>query len=136
MTAVSKRPAVAEHWAQTYVGLPYSEYDCAQLAARVQRDIFGRDIRLPTSRGPGLRGISRQIDDLQADYAAPVIEPVEGDAVLMIGRGRINHIGVYCLIDGRPWVLHALRNVGHACLHRLRDLEGIGLHLEGFYRWR
>jgi hypothetical protein len=124
------------HWAQQYVGTPYSEHDCAQLAVRVLHEQFGRTINLPTERAANVRGISQQIDTLHDDYATPVTLPMEGDAVLMIGRGRLNHIGIYCEINGEAWVLHAVRNAGHACLHKLHNLGGIGLEVEGFYRWK
>jgi len=126
---------MSAHWALHYVGLPYDQHDCAELAVRVQREQFGRTIALPTTRGTGLRGVSEQIDNLRADYAVPVLTPEEGDAVLMQSRGSINHIGVYCDIGGEPYVLHAMRNAGQTCLHRLRNLGGIGLTVEGFYRW-
>ena len=124
------------HWSETYIGTPYSEADCAGLAVRVQAEVFKRRINLPSERAEGLRQLSCQITTLQEDFANPTYTPVEGDAVLMIGRGRINHIGIYCLIDGVPFVLHAMRNAGTTCLHRLRELKNIGLQLEGFYTWK
>ena len=124
------------HWSNNYIGLPYDEADCAELAVRVQRDVFKRAINLPTERAAGLRQLSCQITQLQEDFASPTYNPVEGDAVLMIGRGRINHIGIYCVIGGVPYVLHAMRNAGATCLHKLRELKSIGLQLEGFYQWK
>lgn len=123
------------HWSQKYVGIPYSEADCAELAVRVQAEVFNRNIALPTERAEGLRQLSCQITELQEDFAAPTYSPADGDAVLMIGRGRINHIGIYCVIEGVPFVLHAMRNAGATCLHKLRDLKNVGLELEGFYQW-
>ncbi len=124
------------HWSTNYIGLPYDDADCAELAVRVQAEVFKRRINLPTERADGLRQLSCQISTLQEDFAAPTYTPVEGDAVLMLSRGRINHIGVYCLIDNVPYVLHAMRNAGAACLHKLRELKNIGLQLEGFYTWK
>lgn len=126
------------HWAQSYVGQPYVEgaHDCAAFAARVQREIFRREIRLPTERGAGLRAQSRQIDDLAGVYAERVERPAEGDGVLMRCRGTLSHVGVYCEIGGTAYVLHAMKNAGQVCLHRLRDLANQGLAVEGFYRWK
>jgi len=129
-------PDVYLHWASKYVGTPYSEYDCAELAVHVLHEQFGREINLPTTRGAGVRGISNQISDLQSDFADETSEPAEGDAVLMRSRGRINHIGIYCYANGEPSVLHAMRNTGCTCLHKLRELQNLGLVLEGFYRWK
>lgn len=124
------------HWSQPYVGLPYREADCAALAGRVQREVFGRELALPEARAPGLRTLSWQIEELKADYAEPAPTPRDGDAVLMLARARLQHIGVYCDIDGVPYVLHAVRNAGQTCLHRLCDLGRYGLTVEGYYRWR
>lgn len=125
------------HWSERYVGMPYVEgdADCAALAARVQREVFGRAIGLPADRAGTLRGLTRQIEDLRADYAERTDAPADGDGVLMIGRGRLDHIGLYCLIDGTPWVLHAMRNAGAVVLHRLSVIDEQGLRVEGFYRW-
>ncbi|MBI3771474.1 MAG: C40 family peptidase [Gammaproteobacteria bacterium] len=125
------------HWSERYIGEVYIEGtgDCAAFAARVQREVFGRVIALPTARAHGMRGQSAQIELHKANYGDRIDEPQEGDAVLMIGRGRLDHIGVYC-VAGEPCVLHAMRNAGRVVMHRLRDLESQGLTTEGFYRWK
>lgn len=125
------------HWAEKYVGKPYieDEYDCAELAREVLRVDFGQEIKLPTERACGLLGLSRQIERMKADVAILTIEPEEGDGVLMIARGRMDHIGIYCLINGVPYVLHNSRDAGHTCLHRVRDLPHHGLTVEGYYQW-
>ena len=126
------------HWSAQYIGQPYINalQDCAAFIVRVQKEIFNRAIALPTTRVPGIRNEARQIQNHKDDYADPTDTPVDGDAVLMLGRGRMNHIGVYCLINNEPWVLHAMRNAGQVVLHRIRELERQGLQVEGFYRWR
>ncbi|HFD81043.1 MAG TPA: hypothetical protein ENK05_11745 [Gammaproteobacteria bacterium] len=125
------------HWSEKYVGLPYveGEMDCAGLAREVQRREFGRVIDLPSERAPGLRGLHRQIEALKTTYATPTGSPQDGDGVLMVSRGALDHIGIYCDIGGEPWVLHAMRGCAQVCLHRLRDLDGLNLTVEGFYQW-
>lgn len=126
------------HWTTRYVGRPYVEgdNDCAALAIRVQAEVFGRDVSDLIEREHGLRAQSAQIEAAKADYAEQVAVPDEGDAVLMRARGVLSHIGIYAEIDGIGYVLHAMRNAGQVCLHRLRDLERYGLTVEGFYRWK
>jgi hypothetical protein len=133
-----------EHWSQQYVGRIYieGEFDCADLARVVHREQFGREIRLPAHRwhaglaGAGrLRAMTAQIEALKDDYAVRTLQPREGDGVLLIGRGHLDHIGIYCVIEGVPWVLHAASNARQVVLHRVRDLPAQGLTVEGFYRW-
>jgi len=126
-----------QHWTEQYVGKPYVEgqNDCASFAARVQAEVFHRAITLPGERAPGMRGQSGQILAHKNDHGIPVEIPMEGDAVLMIGRGRLNHIGVYTVIHGVPYVLHAMKSARQVCLHRIRDLQQQGLAVEGYYQW-
>jgi hypothetical protein len=122
------------HWSQRYVGMAYAQADCAALFERVQREVFGRDVRLPSERASGIRGLSRQIDAHRFEYAVPTAAPNDGDGVLMIGRGQLNHIGVYCLIDDHAYVLHAMRSAGYTVRHAVRELIHAGLRIEGYYR--
>lgn len=124
------------HWAEAYVGLPYGEFDCAELCIKVCREQFEKVINLPGDRAIGIRGISEQICDLQNDFAISTLTPDEGDAVLMIGRGRLNHIGIACYINEQLYVLHAMRNVGMTVLHNISALPDVGLTVEGYYKWK
>lgn len=126
------------HWSEAYVGQPYvaGEHDCAVLAARVAREVFGRAVVLPEERDASRLGRVRQIAAGAGELAAPVETPAEGDAVLMICAGRPSHVGVFCRIGGHDYVLHAMKNAGMVVLHRLRDLDKQGLSVEGFYRWK
>jgi hypothetical protein len=123
------------HWAERYVGMPYADANCAELAVMVRRDVFDHDISLPSAVDGGVFALSEQIASHQGDFAERTINPVEGDAVLMRSCGRLNHIGVYCVISGQAWVLHAIKNAGQTALHRIADLEKINISIEGFYRW-
>lgn len=124
------------HWSSLYIGLPYKHYDCAELCVKVQKEVFDREISLPTERESGLRGISRQIRSLKDDFATPIPVPEEGDAVIMISRGELEHIGVVTFISGQLWILHAMRNAGQTVLHRHDALENLGLCIQGYYQWK
>lgn len=126
------------HWAEAYVGRPYidDEFDCAHLVELVLREQFGRVLQLPKEHASDYRAQQRQIAGEKADFAERTDSPVEGDGVLILSRGRAEHLGVYCMIHGLPWVLHNYRAAGHVCLHRLVNLPAQGMSLEGVYRWK
>ena len=134
------------HWAERYTStqLAYKdgEFDCADLVRLVRSEIFRHEIKLPKSREyVGKRGeakldaMAAQIRHVKADYAMLTHMPREGDGVLLISRGKPGHIGVYCVINGEPWVLHNASNAKRPVLHRIRELDRQGLAVEGYYRW-
>lgn len=102
------------HWALGYIGLPWvamgrgvQGFDCYGLFMRVQKLYFGVDV-------PDI-GIDPSIDVIgklrafkhhkEFSHWRVVVEPIEGDAVMM-GNGRaVSHIGVYLAVDGGG-VLH------------------------------
>lgn len=128
--------------AQAYVGTPYlvGEFDCADLAVRVQHELWGRVVELPVhrKRPGGVMGQAREIHRLQAELARRVVLPVTGCGVLLHdGEARPTwHIGTVFLHEGEVWVLHNSHTLGSAALHRLEDLRRFGLKVEGFYAWR
>lgn len=125
------------HWSDPYVDLPYvaETGDCAALAERVAREVFGRHVGLPTSHASGYRAQAAQIMDCKDDYAARIDAPEDGAPVLLIARGHFCHIGVMCWLAGEWWVLHADQTFGAVLRQRLRDVTRINYKLEGFYRW-
>jgi hypothetical protein len=123
------------HWSEKYIGKPYCDANCAELAAIVLRNEFDHHLELPGVDSDNVFALSEQISNHRGDYAERTVNPQEGDAVLMRSMGRLNHVGVYCVIDGHAWVLHAVRNAGQTCLHRLPDLARFNITIEGFYRW-
>jgi len=133
------------HWTDPYVGRRYveGEFDCGELARTVQREVFGREIRLPSARDhhhadgalAKFRAMSAQIDACKDNVAERVDLPDEGDGVLLVTRGYRQHIGIHCVIAGERWVLHASDGTGQVVLQRERDLPVRGVTIEGHYRW-
>lgn len=128
------------HWSARYVGRPYvpNRDDCAQLAADVQREVFGRDVTLPAERPAGIREAAQLIAQIERDHGRRIEAPAEGCVVLM-RRGkeaRPWHVGVYFEQGGEGWVLHATKTSGQAIATRVRQLPMTGLQIEGFYEWQ
>lgn len=125
------------HWSDSYVGLAYipETGDCAALAERVAKEVFGIEVGLPQSRASTYREQAKQIMALRDDYAVRIDEPEDGCPVLFIGRGHLCHIGVMCHIAGEWWVLHADQTAGAVVRQRMRDVTRIHFRLEGYYKW-
>ena len=128
------------HWSAKYIGQPYAvnTYDCARLLSRVRKDVFGLPVPedIEIERRASRLGRVGQMSDLVDAYGEKTENPVDGDAVLMMCRGRPSHIGVYCIVDGEPCVLHAMENAGMVVLHRIRELNRVFLSVEGYYTWK
>lgn len=118
--------------------IPYDEdeFDCADLVALVQRELFGRQIQMPGRRPRGTEG-QAAIGELSRPYARRTDTPQDGDLVLMIDHGhkRPGPAGVFFYLAHEAWVLHANEKTGCSILHRVRELPDFGLRIEGYYRW-
>lgn len=125
------------HWSDRYVGQDYEAdtADCAVLACAVAREVLGKDIQLPGERRPGPFGRNTQIQQKHGDFARRVDGPADAQPVLLICRGRAQHIGVMCYLAGEWWVLHADQGAGFVLRQRLRDMPRQGYTVEGFYEW-
>ena len=124
--------------AQAYVGRPYvaGQYDCAHLAADVQREVFGRSVSLPAVHRQGRLGRAAQIRACRDELAVRIPEPAHGCAVLMRRADLGWHIGTVFMRAGVAWVLHGSSRWGSATLNPAGSLQTRGLAIEGFYAWK
>jgi hypothetical protein len=126
---------------QDYVGREYraGTYDCSHLAADVQRDLFGREVKLPAQHPKGTAGQRALINGMRDDLAIQIAVPFDGCAALLkelTQAGCLLHIGTVALRDGEPWILHNSAKLGSAHFHRLNDLNRWGMSLEGYFAWK
>ena len=128
------------HWCEPYIGQAYQRgsADCLAFFVQVSREVFHRSIPDGAEVDRAASGLGRcaQMQDGVDAFSVPTTTPQEGDAVLMVCAGRPSHIGVYCVVDQEPSVLHAMENAGMVVRHTLRELTRHGLKLEGFYAWK
>ena len=128
------------HWSEKYIGQPYvaGSADCAHLLSQVRREQFHLPVpdAVDIERQASRLGRTGQMQDLIGAYGQRTETPQEGDAVLMICAGRPSHVGVFCLIQDEPYVLHAMQNAKMVVLHKIRDLGRVFLKVEGYYRWK
>ena len=119
-----------------YIGIPYSEKNCADLAIEIQRDVYRkrvRDYKKPEAKTPF--GFAYAIRKQLPDFTTPIEVEEDGCLVLMRCRNRISHIGTLYYQGRVPYVLHTAEAFGSSVVHRLRDLKRYGYIVVGFYRW-
>ena len=128
------------HWSEKYIGQPYNrgDADCAHTLAQVRKEVFGLEVPsdIEVERKASRLGRLGQMVDLVAEYGEHTDNPQEGDAVLMMCKGRPSHIGAYCIVNGEPCVLHAMESAGMVVLHRIRELDRVFMSVEGYYTWK
>lgn len=129
--------------AERYVGMPYveEEFDCADLAALVQWELFDQVVMLPAhaDRPRGAMGQAREIRKYRDQVASPLDLPCTGCAVLLqqpVSPAPLWHVGTAFLDGSEVWVLHNSYSVGSTLLQRLSTMRQQGMLLEGFYAWR
>lgn len=117
--------------------LPYDPetFDCRDFAILVQSRLFNRSVLLPPN---DLRGLHAQasLSRLSDELGERTDAPVDGDIVLTreFGRASANHMGVYFLLDHRPYMLHC-NDPASRCV-KIADLAHFSLSVEGYYRWK
>ena len=122
-------------WIKKYLTIQYKEMNCSKFVEFVLRDHFKIEYRFPQSEG-SLFNQSEQIRQSIPSFAVKTNEPKTGDLVLMHGRRRMCHVGLYIEgIDGASYVLHTESSMGTAALHRFTDLIVYGYSVEGIYSW-
>lgn len=130
------------HWAEQYVGTPYTHLNCAQLVAHALRTHFDRDDIALTlegykQHGEGTSERSAAIKGHKDDVAtrAEQLESGCGDGygvVLQVGN-RLQHMGLVALIHSRIYILHTTRKAG-AVLQPIDRMARV-YTIEGFYKW-
>lgn len=111
------------------------EFDCADFVERVQRELYGRVIRIPNGRPRGADG-PPVLASMAAEFVRPTDKPVDGDFVLMFEGAQKSpgHCGLYFHVAHEGHVLHCNEKTG-SVLHRVRDLPDFGLRIQGYYAW-
>lgn len=135
-------PTIRRQDVERYVGLAYrpGAFDCVDLCARVQADLFGRAIHLPQDRNrpTAARDMAREVMRLQPGVARPRAAQHEwraGDGVLLLVGTLPVHAGVLFDLAGEWWVLHNDREAMASVLTRLREVQYLGFTAGGVYEW-
>ena len=121
-------------WTDSYVGRPHTpEFDCAELCIEVERDHYGRSVSLP-NRLFYEKGQNRNSDIKHVlSLFEPIEKPIDGDIVLMMSAKSLNHVGVYVVLNGKPYILHCIENSG-TVLQTVPNVSKYKLRIQGYYR--
>jgi hypothetical protein len=130
-------PPASSHWSDEYLrrGLKYQAgvFECTGLVEMMRREVFGHALALPTGSLVATER-STLIARHMTDFVVPTNDPQDGDGVLLMSRGRSQHIGLYCQIAGEGWVIHNLHH-WNVTRHRVRELRKWHMTIEGYYQW-
>lgn len=122
------------HWAEKFLKIEYKDMNCSKFVEHVLREQFKIEYSFPQSQG-SLFNQSQQIRDAMPSFCERTDEPKDGDMILMHGRRRMCHVGVYVKIGITEFVLHTESSMKTAALHPLNKLIVFGYTVEGFYKW-
>ena len=119
-----------------FCGLPYCArtFDCADLVALVQRELYGKHIALPGRAARERAPVAAAQRALSGEIACGITEADAGDGDVVLMHSDTMHLGVLFVIAGERWVLHAYDNVGYTALQRVSELRQLGVRIAGYYR--
>jgi hypothetical protein len=111
------------NWHESYLGLPYSKYNCGALVQKILFDEFSYFLDIRNNRDLSL--------DLQARAEHMVIKssdfikidkPIDKCVVLMYTHNNmVGHVGVYVSI-GAGYILHTTKAYGFSILEPLNQV--------------
>lgn len=118
-----------------YLAVEYKDMNCSKFVEYVLRDHFKINYQFPQSQG-SVFNQSQQIKDHLPKFCYKTDSPKDGDLVLMHGRRRMCHVGMYVKIGRSGYVLHTESSMKTAALHKISNVFFNGYTVEGVYTWR
>lgn len=126
------------HWSCKYIGLLYSDYNCAEFIKLIIKKELGVDLILPQDLPNRIDKQSQLINNKVYEYIELNSDEKnkDFDLVLMSARRRFCHIGLFVIINNESYVLHSIGTKTRSCLHRIKDLNLHSISCEGVYKWK
>lgn len=121
------------HWHERFLDIPHSQLDCGELVEKVLREQFGRVVSFPKKERNDLFHRAGLIAAHRDEYARRTTAPTDGCGVMMLARGRMGHMGLYCAID-QGYILHSDSNFGKSVCMPINRILTL-YRIEGFYEW-
>lgn len=123
------------HWSDGYIGVPWTAENCAALVERVLREQFGRTVAFPRPARPNVFHYAELLEARRRDFARPITSPHDGCAVIVLARGRLAHVGLYCVLPDQPYLLHSDSSFGASVRIPMSRVCRPRFTIEGFYAW-
>lgn len=126
------------HWCSRFIGIPYSQMNCAELVAHVLETEFLRPDVAAALRGfpehdMGTRERTEAINQGWRQLADRVDIPQDGDGVILKIGSRLSHMGLVVDTPKGIFVLHTVGNRG-SVVEPVTHIQSCTV--EGFYRWK
>lgn len=122
------------HWSDGYINIPHTRLDCGELVEKVLREQLGRVVHFPRKERVDVFHRAGLITRHATDFARRIDKPVDGCGVMIMARGRLAHIGLYCAID-QGYVLHSDSHFGSSMRTKINMMVPPVYRIEGFYAW-
>lgn len=122
-----------KNWSEKWVGTPYAQGNCLEFVARVLREEFGIDKKLPALHEH--ERICASVFDERNQYAKRLKDGEElkdGLVVLLKPGAVVMHVGVLVMSLPEPHILHNTSIHGSSVLQPLRMIRRL-MKIEGFY---
>jgi hypothetical protein len=120
------------HWTDKYIGVPYSQYDCAEFVEYVARSELGLDTEFPKTESRNLVKRNEALKGNLATFVTRITEPEDKQPVLMSIMG-VFHTGLCAWINEEWWLLHNAADKKQSCLTRLDVYQK---YIVGYYRFK
>jgi len=100
---------------QRYKNLPWveCEFDCWGLVRLVYRQEFGIDLPVVSVQSGDLRAAKRAFKTNPVRQLFSIADQLVSGCVVELSRGEApDHVGIYLMLGGEPWLLHNERGAG------------------------
>jgi len=123
------------HWSEGYIDVPHAVENCAALVERLRREQFGSKQVFPRPERRAVFHHSDLITSHLRDFVTPIDAPHDGCCVIVLARGRLAHIGMYCELPDQPYLLHSDSWFGASVRIPMSRVCAPRFRIEGFYAW-
>jgi hypothetical protein len=120
------------HWTDKYIGVPYSQYDCAEFVEYVARSELGLETEFPKTESRNLVKRNETLKGNLATFVTRIEQPEDKQPVLMSIMG-VFHAGLCAWINEEWWLLHNAADKKQSCLTRLDIYQK---YIVGYYRFK